>query len=289
MLSFKQRMKNKFRYYIQRGVMINTFNWDDILDEYKEWFKNKKFRRDRRRLKRLYRKINRCIGIKFKYLFEIDTFLVDDPDALKAIEDSAESFEVSYIRALLVFQLCCNKVKGSAEMALRAYKYYKSTDEIKNGPHDYLFDNAFRITKPKRLKYELLEEVAKSPLTAYGMGFTMDLLGKWQVPGIEEICLSYIDIDKVSFDALLKWDDESQDHYEERVRHCKCSLLCRALNNLKYFSSTRNIEILQRHTEYKSDYFDKYSVGSIRRCAGKALKYIEKKSAQSPAAQTPSN
>lgn len=227
---------------------------------------------DREVLDMICLEINLLRGTNFKYLAELHHFNI--PGAGSIVAKYIRNVESESVRAYLVHQLVNDRVKDCDKLIWELYTHFVNSDccpydpEKRKTPYFMyvIYDNAFRVLKPKRLKNEFLS-IAHRPQDAQDMGCTMRLLASWKIPEMRDILLKYADGANLSAEDFgLCEDTEAR---RSSVEFGKRQLLFTAIYGLKYYPSPE-VENLIRSFLTNQD-------KDIALAAKKTMKVLEKK------------
>ena len=195
---------------------------------------------DKEILAMICREINELWRTDFHYLAELDHFTI--PGSGPIIAKYIHDIETESMRAYLVHQLISDKIPDCDKLIWELYAHFVNSDCCPYDPESgksnafmyVIYDNAFRVLKPKRLKKELLT-IAYRPVDAQAMSFTMRLLASWKIPEMRDILLKYADGSSLSAEDFGLCDDTEA--RRSTVIHRKRQLMFSAIYGLRYFPS----------------------------------------------------
>ncbi len=219
-------------------------------------------------LKMMCDEINRHLGIRIRYLAEIDSRDLSGSGWVMAKYISC--FKSESVRAYLIPQIVADKVNDREQIILSLYKHFKESDEYisdmgKPSPaHIYVrYDNAFRRMKPKRFKKELLELV-RNPRDAFYLPFTTRMLASWHIPELPDYLIGFLN-DLTPESVGLS---EGAELFYPSFDYIKRDLIFTAIDCIKYYNDQKFYRLINQYS--LSDDID------ISKLAKKACDYMEK-------------
>ena len=115
--------------------------------------------------------------------------------------------------------------------------------------------------RPKRLKNELYELII-NPKDAYYFPYTVRMLSSWNYPNMEEKLKEYIRNDYTRADFGFNENSIKIENIDW-LKLMKKSLLKTGLENLRYYPSEENIDILKKYVDYKEQEIQKTAKKSL--------------------------
>ncbi len=192
--------------------------------------------------------INRQCGTNLRAPVDLQDLYVSGAGPIVA--EAIRGFNLHENRAMLLHHLVGHKAKGyppvpeCAQLLWELYQDFRASAQFLQSPAHLDFDAAFSALKPKALAADLLT-LARDPLEAREMPFTMQMLARWKLPEMRQILLACLDNPDILLNRLQAAGIESQppQTVEQFCFDARVWALCFAVGNLKHYPAA---ELLAR-------------------------------------------
>lgn len=201
-------------------------------------------------LKEMFAAINNKCNTNINFLVELDMFHV--PGAGEIVACYIQKFSSESVRAYLIPQLVCDKVKDRDIIIFEMYKNFRISNDYISKPGEpspahitVRYDNALSKIKSKSIEKELTD-IVSNPRDAFYLPCTLKKLASRKIPEIKNILLSYLKSDTISpEDVGLKSDNQS---YYPPLSYIRNQLIFLSIDGLQYYPSQETLEVLDSYT-----------------------------------------